>query len=165
MIELYLYDYIEKNKDLTFQEKDMTDIDAMIFSYLAYANYERIMNSKRKMTIAEAAEKHIKAYPEKDNDILAVREANKLLKHLKDITRYKNCMISNYECKTTENSQFCAITIDYKPNAQFVAFEGTNATFSSWKEDLLLSCDFPTESQKLAIHYLNNSKYMLQKSL
>ena len=33
----------------------------------------------------------------KDRNIIAVREGNKLIHYIKDIKRYKNCIIYNYE--------------------------------------------------------------------
>lgn len=153
---LNLYDYIDKYKNYTFQDKDLTDVDAMLFSFLAYANFEEILLRSDALTIHEVARRHIITYTKKDMDILAVRQANKLLRYIKDTKRYQDCILSNYERIETDVVQFSAITIEYRKNHLFVAFEGTNAAFSGWIEDLLLSCEFPTMSHTLAIRYLNN---------
>ena len=160
-----IYNYIDKNKDITFEEKDLTDIDAMIFSYLSYAEFSKVLSKYSKITLERAATLHKKRYPKKTNDILAIREANDLLRYLKDKKRYKDCLLYNYEFLETEEVQFSAITIEYKKNHVFVSFEGTNAHMSGWREDLLLSCEFPTLSHNLAIDYLNNRFTLSRKKL
>ena len=48
-----IIDYIEKYKDLTLEEKELTEVDKLIFSLLSYVNYNGIVsnNEKHKKTI------------------------------------------------------------------------------------------------------------------
>ena len=107
------------------------------------------------MTIQEIGRMHLGIHSNKEKNIFAVREGNKLLRYLKDTKRYKNCIIKNYEYIGNDTVQFGAISIEYEPNKVYISFEGTDQLFSGWKENFMLSYQFPTESHKLAIAYLN----------
>ena len=150
-----IFQYIDHYKDETFETKDFNDVDAMIFSFLAYATISTIVKKDKKYTINDVANQHIKLYSGKDKNIIAVKEANVLLRYIKDCERYKNCLLYDYEFEENDQVQFTAFSIEYKKNHVFVTYEGTNAYFSGWKEDLLLAYEFPTLSHKMAISYLN----------
>lgn len=160
-----IYDYIDKYGIYSFTEKDLTEVDSMIFSMLAYADYNEIFEKNKKLTINEIANKYIELHKEKDKNIMAVREGNNLLKYLKNIKRYKDCVISNYEYLGNNELQFGALTIEYKKNNLFVSFEGTDQLFSGWKENFLLGYEFPTISHKKAINYLNKHFTFTTKKL
>ena len=150
-----VYQYIDKYGSKSFQEEALNEVDAMLFSFIAYAKYDRILDRDSKMTIHDIALLHIEKYPEKDEDIYAIRKGNELLRYIKDTKRYKDCFIYNYEYIGNKITQFSAITIEYEEGKVFVAFEGTDSLFSGWMEDFYLGCYFPTKTQKLARHYLN----------
>ena len=160
-----IYQYIEQYGKYSFQEKELNEVDAMIFSFLTYANYQKILKKDTQMTIQEIGDLHPQKYPKNNNDIIAVKDASHLLKIIKDTNRYKDCSISNYEYIGNQKIQFSAMSIEYKKNHIFVAFEGTDALFSGWIENFLLSCEFPTASHKKAIEYLNHHFTFSRKSL
>ena len=150
-----IYNYIDDYGIYSFKEKKLNEVDAIIFSFLSYANFNDIMDERKKYSIQEAGRMHLGLYPGKDRNVMAVREGNKLLRYLKDTKRYKDCIISNHEYIGNENIQFGAISIEYEKNHVFVSFEGTDELFSGWKENFMLSYEFPTISHKHAIDYLN----------
>lgn len=150
-----IYDYIDNYGMYSFEEKEINEVDKMIFAFLSYADYTGVFEEKRKLTINEISRMLVLKYKEKDNNIVAVRESNKLLRYIKDVKRYKDCIISNYVYIGNKDLQFGALTIEYTKNDLYVSFEGTDQLFSSWKEDFVLSYEFPTASHKLAIKYLN----------
>lgn len=152
-----IYKYIDDYGMYTFSEKRFNEVDAAIFSFLSYADLGDIFDDRNKSTIYEAARKYVGLFDEKKNNIniVAVREANKLLRYIKDVKRYKDCHIYNYEYVGNEDVQFGALTFEYQENKLFVAFEGTDSLFSGWKENFILSYQYPTISHKMAIKYLN----------
>ena len=150
-----IYDYIDNYGIYTFEEKDFTEVDGIIFAFLSYADYTGVFDEKKVLTINEISRMLITKYKEKDNNIVAVREANKLLRYIKDVKRYKDAIISNYEYIGNKEIQFGAMTIEYMKNHLYVSFEGTDQLMSSWKEDLIFSYKFPAVSHKMAIKYLN----------
>lgn len=150
-----LYDYIDKYGIYSFKQRKFNEVDNAIFSFLSYANFSGILDNGEVMTLQEAANKHIEIFPGKDKNVIAVREGNKLLRYIKDLKRYKNCILSNYEYIGGDRVQFCALSIEYENNKVYVSFEGTDELFSGWIEDFMLSYKFPTFSHKIAISYLN----------
>lgn len=150
-----VYDYIDKYGIYSFDEKELNEVDSMIFAMLSYADYTEIFDTNKKLTINEIGRMHLGIHTGKDKNIIAVKEANKLLRYIKDVKRYKDCIISNYEYIGNNEVQFGAMTIEYKTNNVYVSFEGTDQLFSGWKENFLLSYEFPTISHRMAIKYLN----------
>jgi len=148
----------------TFDEMEMNRVDAVLFSFLSYANFDDILEGKS-LTIKEAGRVHLGTYKGKDNNIVAVREANKLLRYIKDTNRYKNCILSNYKYFANDDVQFGVVAIEFKKDHVYVSFEGTDETFSGWKENFMLTSLFPTESQKMAIDYLNKNYTLSNKKL
>lgn len=150
-----IYDYIKKYGNYSFEEKEFTEVDCVIFSFLSYTDMEGILTRHSKLTLKEAAEKLIELKKNKEKNIIAVREAIKLFIAMKDTKRYKDSLIYHYEYIGNFDLQFGVFSIEYQKNKVFVSFEGTDELFSGWIEDFMLSCEFPTISHKKAINYLN----------
>ena len=147
-----IFEYIDKYGDKTFNEKPINEVDSVLFSFLSYVNLNKI-NFKDKMTINETAKQFENKYKEKKN-IIAERDAVKLLLYIKDKKRYKDCILFNYEYKANNEFQFGVVSIEYLKNKVYISYEGTDELISSWYEDLLLSYVYPTTAQTLAIKYL-----------
>ena len=160
-----VYDYIDNYGMYSFEEKDLNEVDSMIFAFLSYAEYTGIFDENKKLTINEISRMHLGIHTGKDKNIMAIKEANNLLRYIKDVKRYKDCKISNYEYIGNNEVQFGALTIEYKPNYLYISFEGTDQLFSGWKENFLLGYEFPTISHKLAIKYLNKHFTFTTKKL
>ena len=150
-----IYHYIDDYGIYTFREKKFNEVDAVIFSFLSYANYNEIFKENERLSIGKIGRMHLGLYSSNDKNIIAVREATKLLRYIKDSNRYKNCFIFHHEYIGNDEVQFGAISIEYMPNHVFVSFEGTDQLVSGWKENFLLSYQFPTLSHRMAIAYLN----------
>lgn len=160
-----IYNYIDDYGIYSFEEKKFNDVDAMIFAYLTYANLEDIFKEYKRVSIFDAGRIHLGLYNKKDNNIVAVKEANKLLRYMKDSKRYKDCILYNYEYIGNNDIMFGVVSIEYELNKVYVSFEGTDALFSGWKENFLLASEYPTTSQKLATQYLNKHFTFSTKSL
>ena len=91
----------------------------------------------------------------KEKQVLAVREAVKLFNIIKDTERYKNLYLYNYAYESGDAEQFSAITIEISNKLVYVSFEGTDHLVSGWKENFMLSYQFPVLSQRRAIDYVN----------
>ena len=160
-----IYNYIDNYGIYSFAEEPINEVDNVIFSFLSYANYKNIFDEKKSLTINEVARIHMSLYPNKDKNIIAIKEGNKLLRYIKDTKRYKDCLISNYHYIGDKEVQFGVISIEYLPNKVYVSFEGTDQLFSGWIEDLMLSYKYPTKSHMLATNYLNKHFTFSNKEL
>ena len=160
-----VYKYIDEYGQYTFEEKEINEVDKVIFSFLSYANLEKVFEDDEVLTIAEAGRQYLKLHPGKDINIIAVKEGNKLLKYIRNVKRYKDCLLYNYEYVGNNKVQFGVVSIEYQPFKVFVSFEGTDSLFSGWKEDFILGYQFPTLSHKMAIKYINQHFRFTNKSL
>ncbi|MCI8460479.1 MAG: DUF2974 domain-containing protein [Bacilli bacterium] len=159
-----IYDYIDEYGIYSFSEKEFNEVDSAIFSFLSYADFSNIFEGE-KMTIQEIGRKHIGLHSKKENNVIAVREGNRILKYLKDTKRYRNCLIYNHKYEGTEDIQFGVIAIEYQKNEIYVSFEGTDELISGWKENLFLSYKFPTKTHLKAISYLNRNYTFSNKKI
>lgn len=151
--------YIEKNGDLTFEEKAMTLIDKLIFSILSYVYYDGTVssNSSRKKTIAEVGKDFFLVHADREfkNIFHTISYAPKILDIIKDKKRYKDLYLYNDVYIGNQHQQFSALTIEINPNLVFVSFEGTDELISGWKEDCAMTYKRFIPSQVQAIKYLN----------
>lgn len=155
-----LFEYIDKYGDYSFDDKDINEVDNMIFSFLSYVNLQNI-ELPRKETLENVGEKVFSIDRRGKRSIIAEKDALGLLKAIMKKKRYKDCLLFNYIYEVDDDSQFSAITIEYLKNHIYVSFEGTDEMISSWYEDFLLSYQYPTKSHIKAIEYLK--KYTLSK--
>ena len=149
-----IYKYIDQYSIYTFDEYPFNEIDATLFSFISYVDYEEIVE-KEKLLLKDVGRMHFGLHNKEEKNITAVRDATKLLNYIKDTNRYKNCYLFNYEYDSSNDIQFSAISIEFQKNKVYVSYEGTNSLISGWKENFILGCTFPTESHKKAINYLN----------
>lgn len=150
-----LYNYIDQYGEKSWDEVPFNEIDAMIFSYLPYADFRKVFGYDEKLSLSEVSKRHSVLYSDKKVDITAVKEARQLLYTIDKMKRYKNCLLFHYDYIGNRDLQFGALSIEYAKNRVFVAFEGTDAMFSGWIENFILSYRFPTMSHEKAIQYLN----------
>lgn len=152
--------YLTKYGKYTFLEKEFNEVDAVIFSLLAYANLLDIVpeTKKDKITLKDASDLFYKKYTDKEikSNVLAVKNANNLLKKLAKTERYKDLKLYDYRYIVTFDTQFGAMCIEMPTKEVYVSYEGTDGYVSGWKEDFMLAYVFPTASQKEAVNYLNH---------
>ena len=139
VIIMNMYDYIDQYGIYSFSEKEINEVDCVIFSFISYADFTSVFEDTDSLTIQEAARKHLGLYPNKDKNVIAVKEGNKLLRYMKDTIRYKDCKLFNYEYVVDNDIQFGVLSIEYLKNHVYVSYEGTNQEFSGWKENFMLS--------------------------
>lgn len=151
-----IFEYAKSYGEYTFLEKGFNEVDNVIFSTLAYIDFSNVLDNKN-LSIHDAAEEFFKLHDKKDlkNNIIAIKEAIKLLAVVKDSNRYKDIIMLNYKYIGNLSSQFSAVTFRINNNLLYVAFEGTDQLISGWKEDCEMSYKFPVLAHTLAINYLN----------
>ncbi len=140
---IYLTKYNEKLKDVT-------EIDALIFSFLSYLPLDSIVNYDT--TIIDAYNNFLKMnlkIKKKDLELFRLIASNK---------RYKNLVISNViRLLNYDNAEdFLALTINL-PNSVFISFRGTTDNIISYRESLEISYH-EIKACNDAINYLNNIK-------
>lgn len=151
-----MFKYIRDYGELTFEEKPITIVDILIFSQLPYLDFSNIFTSKYETVKLSDIWTKLR---NKNIGIegLSQRTTMKLLNIISTKKRYKDLLLKNYIYILKEDTQFGAISIIVPNDKVYVAFEGTDTTLWGWKEDFKLTYTYPTESQKLAAKYLNQT--------
>lgn len=150
-----IFEYV-KTYNYTFTEREFNEVDNVVLSTLAYVDFSNILENKR-LSIKDVSEKYFLLHTKKDNklNIIAIREAIKLLDVVKDSVRYRDVIMSNYCYIGDESSQFSAVTFRINSGLSYVAFEGTDQLISGWREDCEMAYRFPVRAHNYAINYLN----------
>lgn len=162
-----IFSYINWRGDLTFRKSQFNEVDNLIFSVLAYANFEGVLCPvdkndkglyKDKMTLFEAADVFytIHSLDEVKKMSNPKRRGAEILFEMAKAKRYQDCILSNYVSKVSDENgkQFAAITIDLGTDAIYVAYRGTDDSVVGWKEDLYLGVASHIPSQVDAYNYL-----------
>lgn len=151
-----ILDYIETFGHLTFAEKELNEIDSLLFSILSYENFDKLSINEK--TIEETSKLFFAVHDEKDlnNRVSLTKRSYEVLKAMANSKRFKNLQLNHYvnEVDENQNLQFAALTIE-SSKWKYVAFRGTDATIVGWKEDFLMCCSEYVLSQEKAADYLN----------
>ena len=148
--------FIKKYGNLTFREKRLSDVDALIFSELAYVNFELLMEEgeveKRFSDMKEDKLNDKKVY----EGSVDAKKNKILLNLLVKSNRYKNVIVRdvvNSFSKDDEN-QFYVVTFVLPNGNLFISYRGTDTSLIGWKEDFLLTVYDKIKAQIQAEKYL-----------
>lgn len=155
-----LLDYVEENSVKSFEELPYNELDSLVLAILSYLDLGGIVpkNSKRKVTMRTAIDKFFRRNANNEFSKyhgVGLRSAYTCICTLRKSTRYKDLKLYNYDYQSHDDLQFSALCIDIDDKHTYISFEGTDDLVSGWKEDCEASYKFPTNSQRLAINYLN----------
>lgn len=151
-----VFDYITWRGDITMLQDGLNEVDALIFSRLAYLPFDGIVNEDLSVSVSlqDAAEKvafsnYTAPYKYLDDD-------EKLLNTISKAPRYKDIKISGYIHLVDQQAeeQFSAIVFRITENLAFVAFRGTDTSIVGWKENFNMSFMAPVPAQKDSVRYL-----------
>ena len=150
-----ILNYVENNLS-TFNKKKLTEVDALIFSWLSYYRIdEKYYHSyKNKLYIKDFYNKKFLEHMTYD---LFDREKSKiLLSHLAGNERFRDVLMLEYvdNIDKKKEKQFAAMTFKIKNNEYVISFRGTDHTFIGWKEDLNMSFLDSTPAQIAAKKYV-----------
>lgn len=151
-----LLKYIKKYSDISIEEKDVTEVDILIFSQIPYLDLNNVFK-KNDECIKLSDLWNLAINQNLKSKGLSQKNAFKIMDIISKEKRYKDLILKNYEYVLEEDTQFGAITVVTPNNKIYVAFEGTDTTLWGWKEDFKLTYIYPTPSQTLAAKYLNNT--------
>lgn len=159
-MEMYtILDYLKWRGDITFEEKEINNIDCLIMSIISYFPFEKVINdSSEILTIAELYARMVNVGI-KSTEFLLLDDA-KLFRILATCERYKDLILSDFVCSTNleKEKQFAALVIHLPNNSIYVSYRGTDSTFVGWKEDFNMTYLDEIPSQISAVGYLDRVK-------
>ena len=150
-----MFDYIQWRGDLSFAQDPPNSVDALIFSSLAYIQFDgRVKNEPLvPVSLREAAEEYFaladheeRIRVKHDLELLHEAAASVRFGHTK-IYLYRDLFIPEQE------TQFAAMTFLLDDGSAFLAFRGTDYSLVGWKEDFNMSFQQTVPAQRLAVQY------------
>ncbi|HHY27267.1 MAG TPA: DUF2974 domain-containing protein [Desulfitobacterium dehalogenans] len=156
-----IFDYLDWRGDLSFAQDGFNEVDNLIFSVLAYLEFDGILpseDSRDSISLTEAGEQYFKglAHQKLRNSINPFfREIPKLLIKASLTTRFKEVQLSSYVNLVDHEicNQFSAMVFSINQEEHFIAFRGTDDTLAGWKEDFQMSFRDEVKAQRDAISY------------
>ncbi len=147
-------DYLDWRGDITFAEKDLNEVDNLIFSELAYTEMNGLpAEGDEGMTISALWD----ALEDSDTSVYGANIPLPMLKAAAKSARFRDVKVRWYVSKIDheKHSQFSASTFFYAEDKAYVAFRGTDGTLVGWREDFNMSFLDETAGQNAAVRYLD----------
>lgn len=153
-----LLDYIKWRGDLSFEERELNEVDSLIFCSLSYESFDDIFRLKKSMTVNELAKIFFALYDEEElkKRIAFSNRSFEFIKAMRNTKRYQSLILSHYvnEIDHESDLQFSALTIEYPKKWKYIVFRGTDDTFTGWKEDFSMLYKEEVLSQRKAVEYI-----------
>ena len=150
-----ILDYIAWRGDLGFSQDGPNDVDALIFSSLAYINYGGRVeeNPREPVTLRDAAEFFFTL--EDQESRIRVKNDLELLHQAAASNRFGSCQLCMFRDLyiPEQETQFAAVTFLLEDGSMFLAFRGTDYTLTGWKEDFNMTFQQTVPAQRLAVQY------------
>ena len=155
-----VFDYLRWRGDVPFDADPFGEVDALILAELAYVDLDGIVPPDGgQVPLSEVYQKYFSDRTEED--VLADKnvypKSPLLLSGMLSGQRFSEMKLCFYESETDpeKDLQFSAVCFLPAGASPFVAFRGTDASITGWKEDFDLSYLPATGGQKKAAEYLD----------
>lgn len=161
-----LFEYLDWRGDLTLEEAEFNEVDALIFAWLSYVDFDGIIpmecSETDTITIAEAAEQFEKTHDIEQylkENVSSTKTSVLLLKRMAETERFGKLRLTGFvnTIDYKKEAQFCAMTILLYKNRSVVVFRGTDGHLISWKEDFNMSFLPVIPAQNMALSYLEEA--------
>ncbi len=152
-----IIDYALLNANRDFSAIPFSEIDGLIFAQLTYLLFDGIVpgleSGAQGVTFAQIVEHkdYDKMFP-----LERTAERNKkLLNAVAYSKRYGRMSVNYYEniLDAEKETQFSAVTFIDENGDGYIAFRGTDATITGWRENFNMLYTSPVASQKLCVPY------------
>lgn len=166
---LNILDYITLRKDLSFSKCPFQEIDALIFSELAYIEWNGIVEAP--IALSEAC---IRFFQENTGTDFTLKYAYslhlpQLVKKLRNTIRYQHVELLEYQSIFDEiqEIQFAAVTFRLEDGSLFIAYRGTDSSMIGWKEDMRMTYQDEVPSHQLAWKYASEiyDRYFMRTNI
>jgi hypothetical protein len=151
-----LLTYIEFRGDLPFNIDPVNKVDNLIFSRLAYIDFDDIEENGE--TLKSISKRYSTIDDKWDNLVFVTEEVKPLLEEAALNKRYENIKVKDFVNIIDEKIelQFSAVCFQLDMETVYVAFRGTDDTLVGWKEDLNMIYLDSIPAQEKAKEYLED---------
>ena len=152
-----MLDYLSEYGHLSFSDAPLNDVDLLIFSQLAYMDFEDVRPSPCPFSLAlahaafadspDASEARF-SFQRKDDRRLAQLSAS--------CPRYAGIRFADFrrELNPEAESQFAVLSLLIGEGRLLVSFRGTDNTLAGWKEDFNMAFMDEIPAQRMALAYI-----------
>ena len=157
-----VFEYLDWRGDVPFSVDPFNSVDNLIFSWIAYTDFEGILSEGEGVFIEDAAKKYFELHTEEE--VMArntfFKTAAFVLRRAASVERFKNVLLENYVnvIDADRDEQCSAVTFRFPDGMRYAAFRGTDNTLVGWREDFNLTFMEETAGQRRAVEYVN--KYL-----
>lgn len=155
-----ILDYLDWRGDISLVQSAFNPIDNLILSVIAYLPFETIVPAvftAKGITFHDAAQQLKK--------IRTTVSSERTQQHIDFFTktastnRFASFRLSGYSTHFDKDkeTQFAAVTITCTDRTHYIAFRGTDASLTGWKEDFNMSFMTPVPAQQLACRYIETA--------
>lgn len=150
-----IFDYIKWRGDLTFTQDPPNEVDALVFSGLAYIRFDGEVKDypEKPLLLTDAAEQF---FAREDYETCCrVHKDLDLLRAAAESRRFGGCSLCMYRdlLIPEQETQFAAMTFLLDDGSMFLAFRGTDNSLVGWKEDFNMTFQQTIPAQRLAVRY------------
>lgn len=157
----YLLEYLERYGSKYFIEEPLNEVDSLIFSQLIYNNFKGIVAPGEHITLEEAATEFYKKYTDAAVEQLldVAQRAASLLSACANTKRFSEVRLAHFIDNINDaiDKQICAVNFILPDATRVVAFRGTDASVTGFKESAMLAYMFPVPAQIEALHYFQET--------
>ncbi len=157
-----MFDYLQWRGDILFSQMGPNDVDALVFSSLAYLDFSGIVpeDAKGFVLLRDAAQQFLEL-PDQENRCRVMNDVT-LLKAAAETERFGRVGMSFYRSifDPAEDTQFAAVTFYLEDGTAFLAYRGTDNTLVGWKEDFNMTFQESIPAQRLALEYARELTFL-----
>ena len=148
-------EYMKWRGDLPLTAAPLCEIDALIFSQLAYLRFQDALGTAT--VPLQAAARLVEEKPREPGNAQVVTDRHTLLSQAIASARFTDLPVKFCDDRfdAARDMQFAAVTFALPDGAHLIAYRGTDATLVGWREDFNMSFSCPVASQTEAVRYLN----------
>lgn len=164
-----VFDYLDLRGNVLFSEDPFNEVDNLILSLLAYADFEGVEGIEQSfLKVKDVHKRYFELHTREE--ILSrktfTKEAPFLLDKLVKSQRFNGLEMGLYTNVINKEDVVQISAITFKLNDMiFISFRGTDSTFVGWKEDLYFSYMSGTFGQIYAVRYLEKISKMFSGNI
>ena len=154
--------YLKNGLNSTFDESPFGEVDALIFSWLSYYEFENILGEDYtgEMTLSQIVSAHNEKFgviriADPRIDIIPAQTAAYLLSKIARSARFRDTRLTRFRSllDDSRSTQFAAASFACDGFC-VVSFRGTDDTLAGWREDFELSFRDSLYSQAMSLRFL-----------
>ena len=161
-----MLEYLQQYGNVSFRDAPVNDVDRLIFSQLAYMDFESADLPGFPFSYALAhASSADSADPSEDRFAFQKKDDGNLALLAASCLRYESVRFAGFvrHLDAEAEVQFAALSLWLTDTHLLVAFRGTDNTLTGWKEDFNLAFMDEIPAQRMAIRYAEETARQAQR--